>query len=540
MRISGNIVDVLHERIYSGTLDIRDGRILDISEDREVRNTFIIPGFIDSHVHIESSMLVPSEFARIAAVHGTVGTVSDPHEIGNVLGVDGVRFMIENGKLVPFTFWFGAPSCVPSSPFETSGASLGPAEVDGLLGDHDIRYLSEVMNVPGVLNGDMEVAAKLASAKRHRKVIDGHAPALRGQDLAKYIGAGISTDHETFAYDEGAEKLSLGMKLCIREGSAARNLYKLGSLMDKYPDSCMLCTDDMHPHDLTKGHIDRLVQKAVEDGIDTMKVLRCACVNPVRHYGLPVGLLQKGDRADFLVVDNLNTFTVLETYIKGQLAARGGMPLLPRVSVSEINSFAATKRVTSDFSVKARGETVHVIEAINGEVITNHTTVHLAAKGGYLLSNPDKDILKITVVNRYQDALPSIGFVMGFGLKRGAIASSIAHDSHNIIAVGVDDDAICRAVNLIIECRGGIALVDGIREEILPLPIAGIMTSCDAPDVAHRYAELHSLAQGLGSELQAPFMTLSFMALPVIPKLKVTDKGLFDGDRFTFIDLFSS
>ncbi|OPY66334.1 MAG: Adenine deaminase [Syntrophorhabdus sp. PtaU1.Bin050] len=540
MRISGNIVDVLHERIYPGTLDIRDDRILHISEDREIRNTFIIPGFIDSHVHIESSMLVPSEFARIAAVHGTVGTVSDPHEIGNVLGVDGVRFMIENGKLVPFTFWFGAPSCVPSSPFETSGASLGPAEVDGLLGDHDIRYLSEVMNVPGVLNGDMEVAAKLASAKRHRKVIDGHAPALRGQDLAKYIGAGISTDHETFAYDEGAEKLSLGMKLCIREGSAARNLYKLGSLMDKYPDSCMLCTDDMHPHDLTKGHIDRLVQKAVEDGIDTMKVLRCACVNPVRHYGLPVGLLQKGDRADFLVVDNLNTFTVLETYIKGQLAARGGMPLLPRVSVSEINSFAATNRVTSDFSVKARGETVHVIEAINGEVITNHTTVHLAAKGGYLLSNPDKDILKITVVNRYQDALPSIGFVMGFGLKRGAIASSIAHDSHNIIAVGVDDDAICRAVNLIIECRGGIALVDGIREEILPLPIAGIMTSCDAPDVAHRYAELHSLAQGLGSELQAPFMTLSFMALPVIPKLKVTDKGLFDGDRFTFIDLFSS
>ncbi|OPY69190.1 MAG: Adenine deaminase [Syntrophorhabdus sp. PtaU1.Bin002] len=539
MRISGNIVDVLHERIYSGTLDIRDGRILDISEDREVRNTFIIPGFIDSHVHIESSMLVPSEFARIAAVHGTVGTVSDPHEIGNVLGVDGVRFMIENGRMVPFTFWFGAPSCVPSSPFETSGASLGPAEVDELLGDHDIRYLSEVMNVPGVLNGDAEIAAKLASAKRHRKVIDGHAPALRGQGLAKYVGAGISTDHETFSYDEGVEKLSLGMKLCIREGSAARNLHELGTLMNEYPDSCMLCTDDMHPHDLAKGHINRLVQKAVKDGIDIMKVLRCACVNPVRHYGLPVGLLQKGNRADFLVVDNLNTFTVLETYIKGQLAARCGMPLLPQVSVTEINAFAAAKRVTSDFLVKARGETVHVIEAINGEVITNHTTAHLTAKGGYLLSNPDKNILKIAVVNRYHDALPSIGFVMGFGLRKGAIASSIAHDSHNIIAVGVDDDALCRAINLIIEHKGGIALVDGTREEILPLPIAGIMTSCDAPDVARRYAELHSLAQDLGSELQTPFMTLSFMALPVIPRLKITDKGLFDGDCFAFIDLFS-
>lgn len=539
MRISGNIVDVVHERIYPGTMEIRDGRILDISSDRETHSVFIIPGFVDAHVHIESSMLVPSEFARIAAIHGTVGTVSDPHEIGNVLGINGVRFMIENGRTVLFTFCFGAPSCVPSSPFETSGASLGPAEVDGLLKDHDIRYLSEVMNVPGVLNGDPEVAAKLAGAKKHRKVIDGHAPALRGRDLAMYAGAGISTDHETFTYDEGMEKLSLGMKLCIREGSAAKNLHELAQLMDKYPDLCMLCTDDMHPHDLVRGHINRLVQKAVEGGIDVMKVLRCACVNPVRHYGLPVGLLQKGDRADFLVIDDLDRFTVLETYIKGQLVAHCGTPLLPRVSVPEINAFAATKRAASDFSVKALGKTIHVIEAINGEVITNRSTVRLAAEGGCLQPDPREDILKIVVVNRYRDALPSIGFVRGFGLKRGAIASSVAHDSHNIIAVGVDDDVICRAVNLIIEHKGGIVVVDGTREEILSLPIAGIMTNKDAPDIARRYAELDVLAQSLGSELQAPFMALSFMTLPVIPRLKITDKGLFDGDRFAFIDLFS-
>ncbi|OPY72730.1 MAG: Adenine deaminase [Syntrophorhabdus sp. PtaU1.Bin050] len=540
MRISGNIVDVLHERIYPGTLDVHDGRILDISEDKVSHSTFIIPGFVDSHVHIESSMLVPSEFARIAAVHGTIGTVSDPHEIGNVLGMNGVKFMIENGRAVPFAFCFGAPSCVPSSSFETSGASLGLAEVDDLLGSHDIRYLSEVMNVPGVLSGDPEVTAKLASAKRHRKVIDGHAPALQGEGLAKYIRAGISTDHETFAYYEGLEKLSLGLKLCIREGSAARNLHELGPLIDKYPDLCMLCTDDMHPHDLVRGHINRLVQKAVGDGIDAMKVLQCACVNPVRHYSLPVGLLQKGDRADFLVIDDLNKFTVLETYIRGQLAARDGTPLIPRISVQEINAFAATKKVASDFSVKALGETVHVIEAINGEVITNRSTVSLTAKNGYLQPNPGKDILKIAVVNRYQDAPPTTGFVMGFGLKRGAIASSVAHDSHNIIVVGVDDDSICRAVNLIIGQKGGISVVDEVHEEILPLPIAGIMANSDALDVAGRYAELDGLAKNLGSELQAPFMTLSFMALPVIPRLKITDKGLFDGDHFTFIGLFSS
>jgi adenine deaminase len=539
MRISGNIVDVLHERIYPGTLDVRDGRIVDVSEDKGIHGAFIIPGFVDAHVHIESSMLVPSEFARIAAVHGTVGAVSDPHEIGNVLGIDGVKFMIENGRTVLFTFCFGAPSCVPSSSFETSGASLGPAEVDDLLGSNDIRYLSEVMNVPGVLNGDPEVIAKLASAKKHGKVIDGHAPALRGESLAKYVRAGISTDHEAFAYDEGLEKLSLGMKLCIREGSAARNLRELGSLMDKYPDLCMLCTDDLHPHDLVSGHMNRLVQKAVGDGIDAMKVLRCACVNPVFHYGLPVGLLQKGDRADFLVIDNLNEFTVLETYVKGQLAARGNTSLIPRVSVQEINTFAATKRVASDFSVKALAETVHVIVAIDGEVITNRCTVGLTAKNGCLQPNPDKDVLKIAVLNRYRDASPSTGFVMGFGLKRGAIASSVAHDSHNIIVVGVDDDSICRAVNLIIGRKGGICVVDEVHEEILPLPIGGIMANSDALDVAGRYAELDGFAKNLGSELQAPFMTLSFMALPVIPKLKITDKGLFDGDRFGFINLFS-
>jgi adenine deaminase len=538
MKISGNIVDVLRKKIYPGTLETHNSRIAEISEGKCLCNRFIIPGFIDAHIHLESSMLVPSEFARIAVTHGTVATVSDPHEIANVLGTDGVWVMVKNGQQVPFKFFFGAPSCVPASPFETSGASIGPDGVAALLAHDEIRFLGEVMNVPGVLSEDPDIMKKIMNARRSGKPVDGHAPGLMGEALMKYIGAGISTDHETLGYDEGREKLSFGMKLLIREGSAARNLDTLLPLIDEFPGRCMLCSDDKHPQDLEKGHVNETVRSAVQKGMDVMTVLRCACVNPVQHYGLPVGLLRRGDPADFIVVDNLEDFTILETFVDGALVAKNGRSLLPSISVELANNFSAQPKSTSHFAVKEKGHGMRVIEAIDGEIITGFATFSPKTDKGVVISDTSRDILKIAVVNRYKDAPPAIGFVKNFGLKRGAIASSIAHDSHNIIGVGADDESLCRALNLIIHSRGGVALIDGNDEEILPLPVAGIMSHDDGWSVARRYAELDQRAKNLGSSLHSPFMTLSFMALPVIPRLKLTDKGLFDAERFAFTNLF--
>ena len=538
MKVSGNIVDVLHKRIFPGTIEILNGRIAGIAEDNRPYNRFITPGFIDAHIHIESSMLTPSEFARLAVVHGTVATVSDPHEIANVLGIDGIRFMVENGKSVPFKFFFGAPSCVPASPFETSGASLGPEEVEALLAHKEIKFLGEVMNVPGVLAKDPAVMKRIESARKHGKPVDGHAPGLMGEDLAKYIKAGISTDHETLSYEEGVEKLSLGLKLLLREGSAARNLDIFAPLIDQYPERCMFCSDDKHPHDLVEGHINEMVKRSVKNGTDVMKVLQCACVNPVIHYDLPVGLLRSGDPGDFLIVDNLENFIILENYIDGTLVAQEGKTLISSVSAEPVNNFKTQQKAATDFAVKKCGEVIRVIRAIDGKLITGSSMNHPKTVNGFAVADIPRDILKIAIVNRYVDTAPAVGFIKNFGLLRGAIASSVAHDSHNIITVGVEDESICRAVNLIIRHRGGIALIDGGREEILPLPVAGIMANVDRLSVAHRYAELDRLARDLGSGLRSPFMTLSFMALPVIPKLKLTDKGLFDGERFAFTSLF--
>jgi adenine deaminase len=538
MKVAGNIVDVLHKRIFPGTIEIINGEIAGITQDTKPYNQFIIPGFIDAHVHVESSMLSPTEFARLASLHGTIATVSDPHEIANVLGMDGVKFMIENGKSSPFKFFFGAPSCVPASPFETTGASLVADDVEALLARDEIRFLGEVMNVPGVLSGDPDVMKKIESARRHGKPVDGHAPGLRGDDLARYVRAGISTDHEVLNYDEGREKLSLGMKLLIREGSAARNMNTFLSLIEEFPGLCMFCSDDKHPHDLIEGHLNEMVMRAVGKGLDIMKALRCACVNPVLHYNLPVGLLQKGDYADFLIVDNLQDFTVLATYIDGRKVAEEGKTSVSSVPVEPLNNFSVRTKSVSDFSVNGASESMRVIEAIDGELITGSATCQTKVEEGFVVSDTSRDILKMCVVNRYKDGTPAIGFVNNFGLKRGAIASSIVHDSHNIIAVGADDESLCRAINLIIQHRGGIALIDGNNEEILPLPVAGIMSNDDGWSVAHHYAELDRHAKLLGSQLRSPFMTLSFMALPVIPKLKLTDKGLFDGEHFFFTDLF--
>ncbi len=643
--IKGRIVDIFQQKIYTAEIAIADGTIQSItplSEDAAstpVSSTpaaplttgnvpasattvsasiahqaglpFILPGFIDAHVHIESSLLIPSEFARLAVVHGTVATVSDPHEIANVCGLPGVEFMIHNGRTVPFHFNFGAPSCVPATRFETAGAALDAAKVEELLKNDHIKYLSEMMNFPGVLHKDPEVMEKIAAAHRLGKPVDGHAPGLRGEQARQYIEAGISTDHECFTAEEALDKLKFGMKILIREGSAARNFDALIGLLNDYPDQMMLCSDDKHPDSLVAGHINQLCARAVAKGIDVFKVLKAACLNPVLHYKLDTGLLRAGDPADLILVEDLTSFRVLQTYITGILVAENGKTLIPSgpsthttassapppISVSSllspnlateltektsgtgasispssvsgsaahpapINNFHAQPRTPADFAYpldkwgeQENVEQVYVIEALDGQLITNKLVVpvkDVAPVNGLLQSNPEKDILKIVVVNRYHPAPVAKSFIRNFGLKRGALASSVAHDSHNIVAVGVDDESICRAVNLIITQKGGLSCVDpgsaprssdpasgnsfnSAAELILPLPVAGLMSMDDGYAVANSYTAIDTLAKGLGSGLSAPFMTLSFMALLVIPHLKLGDLGLFDGDKFILV-----
>lgn len=536
MNISGNIVDVLDRRIYPGTILVRNGRITQITEGGD-RDTWIIPGFIDSHVHLESSMMVPSEFARLASVHGTVAAVCDPHEIANVLGIEGVEFMITNGAAVPFRFCFGAPSCVPATPFETAGAALGPAQIESLLQRKDVKFLAEVMNFPGVINGDPEIMKKIALAQKYGKPVDGHAPGLRGEALRKYAAAGISTDHETFGYEEGEEKLKLGMNLLIREGSAARDFDTLSPLIPRFPDRCMFCSDDLHPDALVTGHISELVKKGIAMGLDIFTLLRCACLNPMRHYGIDTGLLRRGDYADFLEVDSLAGLNVLKTFIRGEQVAEKGEALLETVPASRPNRFNAGLKTPADFALNGNGASVNIIEAADGRIVTGWAREKLKTVNGSLVSDTGRDILKIAVVNRYAKAPPALGFIRNFGLKKGAIASSVAHDSHNIVAVGATDQDICSAVNLVVEHKGGLAAVGDEFREILPLPVAGLMSDGDGYAAAEQYSHLDRLAKRLGSTLSAPYMTLSFMALPVIPRLKLSDKGLFDAERFRFIDL---
>jgi len=538
-RVSGNIVDVLNSRIYPGTLEILAGRVVSIREEPADYPVFIMLGFIDSHVHVESSMIVPSEFARAAAIHGTVAVISDPHEIANVLGVDGVKYMIEDSKAVPVKFYFGAPSCVPATKFETAGAVIGPGQVEELLEMEEIRYLAEVMNFPGVINGDPDINKKIGIARKYSKVIDGHAPGLRGKDLEKYAEAGISTDHECFTRDEALEKIGIGMKILLREGSAARNFDELIPIVEGHYESCMFCSDDKHPDDLLKGHINYMVKRALQRGIDLMKVLGVACVNPVLHYGLDVGLLRVGDNADFIIVDNIRDLNVLKTYVNGELVAEGGKPLCPKMRAKIVNNFRIKKRNVDDFLLLHKGGRINVIEAVDGQLVTDKVVVSPKIEDGYIVSDVQRDVLKIAIVNRYMESKVALGFVKSFGLKKGAIASSVAHDSHNIVAVGVTDRDICRAVNLIIEEKGGISAVSGEEEMILPLPVAGIMSNNDYAEVAGKYALINDMARRhLGSTLHAPFMTLSFMALLVIPKIKLSDKGLFDGEKFKFMSVF--
>jgi adenine deaminase len=482
-------------------------------------------------------MLVPSEFAKIAVKHGTVSTVSDPHEIANVLGVKGVEFMIENGKQTPFKFNFGAPSCVPATSFESAGAVINSDDIKTLMANPDIKYLAEMMNYPGVIFDDTEVLKKIEWAKHYNKPIDGHAPGLRGDDLTKYIAAGISTDHECFTYEEGLEKLQKGMKVIIREGSAAKNFEALIGLLDEHYENMMFCSDDKHPDDLLLGHVNQLCARAVAKGIDVFKVLQVACVNPVQQYNLDVGLLNIGDVADCVVVEDLKDFKTLQTYINGELVYDNGVSKIKHVEFENLNNFNSSKKQVSDFSFESTSEKIRVIECLDGELVTNEIFENATIKHGNLVSNTETDVLKMTVVNRYQNDKPSIAFIKNFGLKKGAIASSVGHDSHNIIAVGATDEAICEAVNLLIENEGGICAVNDTNKKVVALPVAGIMSDKNAAVIGKQYAELDKMAKQLGSKLHAPYMSLSFMALLVIPSLKLSDKGLFNGTDFKFTPL---
>ena len=543
MKLRGHIVDIPNCRIFKGEVVIENGKIASITEKRCHENHYILPGFIDAHIHIESSMLVPSEFAKIAVKHGTVATVSDPHEIANVLGVKGVEFMIDNGKQTPFKFSFGAPSCVPATTFEFSGAVVDANDIKALMAHPDIKYLAEMMNYPGVIYDNAEVLEKITWAKYYNKPIDGHAPGLRGKDLSKYISAGITTDHECFSYDEALEKLQKGMKVIIREGSAAKNFDVLINLLPEHFENMMFCSDDKHPDDLLLGHINQLCARAVSHKVDIFKVLHAACVNPVQHYGLEVGLLQVGDAADCIVVEDLKDFKTIETYIDGKLVFSHGVSHIAPVKFEILNNFNTKPKSVSDFKYHPNTNKIRVIECLDGELVTNALVEDATILNGNLVSNTTNDILKITVVNRYRNEKPAIAFIKNFGLKEGAIASSVAHDSHNIIAVGVSDEMICKAVNLIIENNGGISAVASHRhkgfekENVVPLPVAGIMSDKNAETIGSQYAELDQMAKALGSQLHAPYMSLSFMALLVIPSLKLSDKGLFDVEKFEFTSL---
>lgn len=544
--IQGNVTDIKNRRIYRAEVIVENGTIKSIQaiEGRSAAtDSFILPGFIDAHVHIESSMLIPSEFARLAVVHGTVATVSDPHEIANVCGLQGVEFMIDNGNKVPFKFNFGAPSCVPATIFETAGAALYASDVAELLSRNEIKYLSEMMNFPGVLHKDEEVMEKIKTALFLNKPVDGHAPGLRGELAKQYIEAGISTDHECFTAEEALEKLNYGMKIIIREGSAAKNFEALIGLINDHPGMMMFCSDDKHPDSLVDGHINKLCARAVKKGVDIFKILQAACINPVEHYRLDVGLLRVGDPADFIVMDDLVNFNILQTYIGGELVAENGVSNIQSVACEPINNFNCLLKSPDDFAahalVEQHNEMVNVIVAADGQLITSKLLFSAAAlrgDDGYLHSNTQEDILKIAVVNRYHNAPVALAWIKNFGLKEGAIASTVAHDSHNIIVVGVDNESMCKAVNLLINEKGGVSCVSNHHQKVLGLPIAGLMSADDGYKVAEAYTAIDAMAKELGSQLAAPFMTLSFMALLVIPHLKLSDKGLFDGDAFRFVD----
>lgn len=541
--IEGNIVDVINNTITQGVVIVHQGRIQEIISTNKSYGSYILPGLIDAHVHIESSMLTPQQFGKLIVSRGTVGTVSDPHEIANVLGIYGINYMIDNAKLSPLKFNFGVPSCVPATSFETAGSVIGVEDIEDFLNRNEICCLSEMMNYPGVIHRNEDVMAKLNCALKVCKPIDGHAPNIKGEDLASYINAGISTDHECSSLEEAVEKIKLGMKIQIREGSAAKNFESLHPLINLYPESVMLCTDDSHPEDIiNEGHIDKIIKKGIKKGLNIFNLLKAATINPVMHYNLNIGLLRVKDPADFIVVDNLNDFNVLQTYINGvKLFDRGKLHFKLRGFPIEINNFKRKNVAISDIKVKAVSDKIQVIEVEDGELITRSVIKKAKVESGFIVPDIKNDIIKLVVINRYDDiSAPAIGFIKNTGIKKGAFGSSIAHDSHNLIIAGTSDVDIMNCINTLIENNGGLVVCSGSETTILPLEVAGLMTNKDGVQVAEQYNVVKQKVHGLGSKLKAPFMTLSFMSLLVIPELKLGDKGLFDVNKFEFTSLFVS
>ena len=542
MRIEGNIVDLINSRIYYGAVSVENGiisavEILSGGGPREGRE-YIIPGFVDSHIHIESSMLTPVEFSRVALRHGTIATVSDAHEIANVSGIEGVMFMIENARQSPLKFYFSAPSCVP---FDSgAGFSITPADVEELMKLPDVNHLGEVMDVPGVLNSSEELMEKIAITRKYKKAVDGHAPGLSGEALKKYAAAGITTDHECVEMSEALEKIACGIKIQIREGSAAKDFDKLYPLLGTHPESCMFSSDDRHPDDLLKGHINLLVKKAVALGIDPLNAMKAASLNPTLHYGLDCGLLRQSDSADFLIVDNLRDFNVLKCFIRGEIASDSGGVYVESQKTSFKYAFNAGLKKPEDFAVKANCKKANVIEAFNGSLVTARGVHEIKTEDGKASADIENDILKIALISRYKDSPPVIGFIKNTGFKNGAIASSVNHDAHNIIAAGTDDESLAKAVNMVIKARGGISAVSAGGEcDMLEHPIGGIISDMPCEAVEKKYRRLEEIVETqIKTSLTAPFMTLSFMSLFVIPALKMSSAGLFDSQNYKVIDLF--
>lgn len=536
--IRGNLVDIHERRTYGAEIQVADGKITRILPTGQTEEGYILPGFIDAHVHIESSMTTPAAFIRAVVCHGSVGAVADPHEIANVMGTEGIDFMIENAQGLPFYAWFGVPSCVPATPFETAGATIDAAETERLLGRDDLHFLAEMMDYPGVLRGEPEVIRKIEAAREAGKPVDGHFPLATGEELRRYFGAGITTDHETVSLDKGREKCELGMQVLIREGSAARNFDELHPLLREYPDRIMFCTDDAHPSLLAKGHIDRLVRRAIALGYDLYDVLRAASLNPARHYGIPVGLLREGDPADFIRVSDLDELRVLETYIQGKRVYDGQACAIPFRKPEPANRFHVKPITLDKLAVRARGKRLRAIVCEDRDLITQEELIPARTFDGFIEADPEKDRLKLAVVNRYHTAPPAIAFIKGMGLKMGAVAQSVAHDSHNIIAVGATDFELEQAINAVIRSRGGIAVSCLDEVTILPLPVAGLMSDMTLEETARRYEEIERRIKRLGTPMDSLQMTLSFMALLVIPRLKLSDRGLFDGQTFQLTSLF--
>lgn len=536
--IGGNIIDILEREIYPGVISVDNNIIKSISRNSEKYDHYILPGFIDAHVHIESSMLIPKEFSSLVIKRGTVAIINDPHEIANVLGIPGISFMIENSKESLVKTFFTIPSCVPSTAMDYSGAEISASDIENMIEHFPFIGLSEVMDVPGVLN-DRKVRNKIEIALNNDLIIDGHAPQLRGKDLEKYIAAGISTDHECSDINEAIEKINLGMNILIREGSAAKNYEALKYLIKDYPDHVMFCTDDSHPSDLLhSGHIDKIVRRANKDGFDLFDVLKIACINPIKHYRLNVGYLRVNDPADFIVVNDLVSFDILSVFLNGEekynINADQVKVEKTTSHCKSLNNFKRTPLQREEL-IKSIQNKVTCIGVLNNEIITKKILFNIPKPLQNLESDIERDILKIVYVNRYENKPPQIAYITGIGLKKGAFASSVSHDSHNIIAVGCNDHDLLMAINAVIAEKGGLCTVIENETIILPLPIAGIMTSESGKEVSLTWDLLIQKLKMNGCVLDSPFMTLSFMALIVIPELKIGEKGLFEYSKFDFI-----